>query len=63
MFRRLRAENPVSWHELPGEHGLLVVVKHEDVVEVNRDAERFSSENGGVMLMDPDGATASTCAA
>ncbi len=55
MFRRLRAENPVSWHEMPGEDGFWSLVKHKDVVEVNRDAERFSSEKGGTTLFDNRG--------
>jgi cholest-4-en-3-one 26-monooxygenase len=53
MFRRLRAEQPVSWHDMPDQPGFWAFVKHKDVVEVNRDAERFSSEQGGVMLFDP----------
>src|SRR4051794_13979606 len=55
MFRRLRAENPVSWHEMPGEDGFWSLVKHKDVIEVNRDAERFSSEKGGTTLFDNRG--------
>jgi cholest-4-en-3-one 26-monooxygenase len=52
MFRRLRAEQPVSWHDMPGEPGFWALVKHKDVVEVNRDAERFSSERGGTTMYD-----------
>jgi len=55
MFRKLRAENPVSWHEMPGQDGFWSLVKHKDVVEVNRDAERFSSERGGTTLFDNRG--------
>src|SRR3954465_12996554 len=54
MFRRLRAENPVSWHENPEGRGFWNLVKHADVVEVNRDSERFSSEVGGVSILDPE---------
>src|SRR5437588_4146201 len=54
MFRRLRAENPVSWHENPDGKGFWNLVKHADVVEVNRDSERFSSEVGGVSILDPE---------
>ena len=54
MFRRLRAENPVSWHENPDGKGFWNFVKHADVVEVNRDSERFSSEVGGVSILDPE---------
>ena len=31
MFERLRAEDPVSWHEYPGEPGFWNVVTHEDI--------------------------------
>jgi cholest-4-en-3-one 26-monooxygenase len=55
MFRKLRAEQPVSWHDVPGEPGFWAVVKHADVVDVNRDSERFSSERGGIMVYDPQG--------
>ncbi|MFN8026059.1 MAG: cytochrome P450 [Acidimicrobiia bacterium] len=57
MFRYLRAENPVSWHDMPGEDGFWALVKHKDVVEVNRDAERFSSERGGTTMYDNRGGT------
>jgi cholest-4-en-3-one 26-monooxygenase len=54
MFRRLRAEQPVSWHDVPGGNGFWSFVKHGDVVEINRDADRFSSERAGVTLQDPE---------
>jgi cholest-4-en-3-one 26-monooxygenase len=54
MFKRLRAENPVSWHEYPGGTGFWNVVQHEDVLTVSRDSELYSSEIGGVMIMDPE---------
>jgi cholest-4-en-3-one 26-monooxygenase len=50
MFRRLRAEEPVSWHDFPPGQGFWNVVRHEDVVRVNRDAAIFSSEVGGVAI-------------
>ena len=54
MFRRLRAEAPVSWHDHPGGRGFWNVVKHEDVVMVGRQAQMFSSESGGVSILDPE---------
>src|SRR3954452_6245559 len=54
MFRRLRAEAPVSWHENPAGKGFWNLVKHADIVDTNRDAERFSSEVGGVTILDPE---------
>ncbi len=52
MFRRLRAEAPIYWQpdELKG-GGYWNVVKHEDLIEVNRDTATYSSEIGGTMMM------------
>ena len=44
MFRRLRSEAPVSWHAEREGPGFWNVVLHRDLVEVNRDAELFSSD-------------------
>jgi cholest-4-en-3-one 26-monooxygenase len=55
MFRRLRAEAPVSWHDNPSGQGFWNVVTHADVVEVNRDTRRFSSEIRGVNIFDFSG--------
>jgi cholest-4-en-3-one 26-monooxygenase len=55
MFSRLRAEDPVSWHEEPDGAGFWNVVRHEDVLTVSRDSELYSSERGGVSIMDPEG--------
>jgi len=54
MFRRLRAENPVSWQDHPAGRGFWNVVKHPDVVIVNRDSELYSSELGATSILDPD---------
>jgi cholest-4-en-3-one 26-monooxygenase len=53
MFKRLRAEAPVSWHDNPRARGFWNVVKHSDLVMVNRDTALFSSERGGVSIPDP----------
>ena len=52
MFRRLRAEAPVYWQpdELKG-GGYWNVVKHADLIEVNRDTATFSSEIGSTQIM------------
>ena len=52
MFRKLRAEDPVHWQDddLKG-GGYWNVVKHADLIEVNRDTATFSSEIGGTMIM------------
>jgi cholest-4-en-3-one 26-monooxygenase len=52
MLRRLRMEEPVAWHDSPSGTGFWNVVKYSDVVEVNRDNKRFSSEAGGVNIFD-----------
>jgi cholest-4-en-3-one 26-monooxygenase len=52
MFTRLRAESPVYWQEddLKG-GGYWNIVKHADLIEVNRDTATFSSEVGGTMIV------------
>ena len=52
MFRRLRQEAPVSWHEHPRGRGFWSVVQYSDLVAVNRDTDRYSSEAGGISLLD-----------
>ena len=54
MFKQLRESDPVSWHDYPGDQGFWNVVSHEDVLNVSRDSELYSSEVGGVAIMDPD---------
>jgi cholest-4-en-3-one 26-monooxygenase len=57
MFARLRAEDPVYWHPNPragAGAGFWNVVKHGDLVDVNRDTETFSSELGGTSIWDHD---------
>jgi cholest-4-en-3-one 26-monooxygenase len=54
MFRRLRAEDPVSRHDEPNGAGFWNVVRHDDVLTVSRDSELYSSERGGVSIMDPE---------
>jgi cholest-4-en-3-one 26-monooxygenase len=51
LFRRLRAECPVHWTErfleFPDEDGFWSVTTADDVFEVSRDWQTFSSEAGG----------------
>ncbi len=55
MLRRLRAEEPVAWHDIPDAKGFWNVVRHADVVTVNRDSALFSSEAEGVVgMLNPD---------
>jgi hypothetical protein len=53
MFKKLRAEDPVSWHDLPGGKGFWNVVRHADLIAINRDTATYSSEAGGVSIPRP----------
>ncbi|HZR81548.1 MAG TPA: cytochrome P450 [Candidatus Binatia bacterium] len=54
MFRVLRRDAPVYWHEGDGrESGFWAITKHADVKHVSRNPELFSSERKGVMFRDP----------
>lgn len=52
MFAVLRREAPVFWHDDHEGGGFWNVVKHADLREVNRNAELFSSERGGISIFD-----------
>ena len=54
MFKRLREEAPVYWHDHPQAKGFWNIVQHADLIAVNRNATGFSSEIGGVSIPDPD---------
>ena len=45
-FARLREEEPVSWVDEEDGGGFWAITKHEDVVEVSRDYQRFSAARG-----------------
>jgi cholest-4-en-3-one 26-monooxygenase len=49
-FRRLRAEDPVHWFDEGDGEGFWNVLKHDDLITVNRDSELFSSERGGTQI-------------
>lgn len=48
-FRRLRREEPLSFHEEEEGAGFWAFVRYEDVVEVGRDWRRFSSFRGSTL--------------
>ncbi len=50
MFRTLRAESPVHFHEEPDGPGFYNVTKYDDLVAVNRNPDLFSSEIEGISL-------------
>lgn len=58
LFARLRAERPLHFSpisQFPSEAGFWSVVRHEDLRTVSLDWESFSSERGGIMLLDDIG--------
>jgi cholest-4-en-3-one 26-monooxygenase len=54
MFKVLRNEAPVYWHDSPTGAGFWNIVQHADLVKVNRDVATYSSEAGGVSIPDPN---------
>ena len=52
LFAQLRDEAPVFWHEQPGSwgDGFWVVTRYDDILEVSRRPEVFSSAERGVLL-------------
>lgn len=53
MFRVLRSEDPVHWHDEPGGPGFWCVTKHADVRHVSRNPEIFSSQAQATLIRDP----------
>lgn len=53
MFRYLRENDPVSWHEHPLGRGFWNIVRHRDVVTISGRPDLFSSEAGGITILDP----------
>jgi cholest-4-en-3-one 26-monooxygenase len=49
MFRVLRAEAPVYWHEEPDGPGFWAITRYRDVVTISRDPGTFSSALGSAM--------------
>ncbi|MFC4060158.1 cytochrome P450 [Planomonospora corallina] len=52
-YARLRANDPVHWHDEPGGPGFWAVTRHADIQYASRHPEIFSSAAGGVMVPDP----------
>ncbi|HET9676629.1 MAG TPA: cytochrome P450 [Solirubrobacterales bacterium] len=56
LFKRMRSECPVHWTaevtELPRAKGFWSVTRADDVHAVSRDWETYSSERGGVVVID-----------
>ena len=47
---RLRAEDPVHWHELPDGGGAWYLLAHADVVAASKDHKTFSAARGGIVV-------------
>lgn len=56
IFEKLRHEKPVSWHQHPdsGTQGFWAVVRHDDIMAVNRDAATFSNRQGIQVMIEND---------
>lgn len=56
IFRKLRQEVPVSWHQHPdsGTRGFWAVVRYDDIVSVSKDTATFSSREGIQVLFEGD---------
>mgnify|MGYP006101916467 FL=1 len=52
LFKRLREEAPVYWHEesLDFEPGFWALTKHQDIIQVSKDPSTFSSALGGHLM-------------
>lgn len=58
LFARLRREAPVHWSPLndyPDEAGFWSITRWKDIHEISRDFSTFSSERGGILLLDEPG--------
>lgn len=55
-FDRLRRDEPVFWHAEPDDTGFWAITRHQDVVDISRDAATWSTERGGTFIstQDPD---------
>jgi len=56
IFRRLRDEAPVSWHQHPdsGRRGFWAVVRYDDIVAVSRDTATYSNREGIQVIFEGD---------
>ncbi len=58
VFERLRREAPVHWSEMAqwaGEPGFWSITRAEDVHRISREWDTFSSEKGGILVVDHGG--------
>lgn len=53
MFRLLRREAPVFWHDEPDGPGFWAITKYADLKEISKNPALFSSERRGALTRDP----------
>ncbi|WP_445162582.1 cytochrome P450 [Mycobacterium sp. Dal123C01] len=62
QFAELRRTSPVWWNEQPesifGDGGYWVISRHEDVRDISRNSELWSTNRKGAVMRLPDGVTA-----
>src|SRR3954469_24425489 len=56
VFELLQREAPVFRHPEPDGAGFWCVTRYDDVVQVLKDTQTFSSESGGAALIEPGAA-------
>ena len=54
MFRLLRREAPVFWHEERDGQGFWAITKYADLKAISKNHKLFSSERQGTLMRDPD---------
>ena len=54
LWNELRNESPVHWYAQPGHTPFWAITKHEDIVEVSSQPDIFSSEAGGIIVLNDD---------
>jgi cytochrome P450 len=54
MFARLRNEDPVHYTAESDWGAYWSITRFDDIIEIDKDHENFSSETGGIIIGDPD---------
>jgi cytochrome P450 len=54
MFARLRNEDPVHYTAESDWGAYWSITRFDDIIEIDKDHENFSSETGGIVIGDPD---------
>ena len=54
LWTELRKESPVHWYAQPGHTPFWAITKHDDIMEVSSQPDIFSSEAGGIIVLNDD---------